>query len=168
MANWRLIFILSFLLIPSVLALPLEDSTTYYPEENLCLAEKNGMEISIENCLARDIDKEDITHEISFKWTGGQDKNIDWIFAYNGNLSEFSMLFKNIGGDWIDKTSKVEHKGYNLLGKGWTYYKVINQTMETGRPYETKWIFTPKNKSKTGKWRIFGIKPVYFCRSLVG
>ena len=143
-------------LVMIVLAIPQpEDSTVYYQNNNTCVASKSGMDIVVENCYARDFDAIDITQYVSFIWNGGVDKEVDWLFAYNGNLSDGAMyLWKN--DEWLDISSKIEHWGYNKLGKSWQYYRVMNQSMQSGKTYKTKWVFTPKDKSKTGKWRIFG------------
>lgn len=150
-----------FITISGILADPyleVQDSTVYYPENNTCIAEKSGLEIIVTNCRARDIDIQDITQEISFTWNGGQDKEVDWLFAYDGELADFEiyLLLNGTEDTWLDKTHLVNYIGEDKLGRGWQYYKVINETMKSGRTYTSRWIFTPVNKTIQGKWRIFG------------
>lgn len=59
---------------------------------------------------------------------------------------------------WSDITGQVSHLGYNLLDRQWQYYLVRNATFQPDERLETKWVFTPKNSSKSGKWHILGWK----------
>lgn len=64
------------------------DSTIYDEENNRCTASRYGMEITIDNCKAQDLDGKDITQDITFKWSGNQARNISWIFVYDDELND--------------------------------------------------------------------------------
>lgn len=59
---------------------------------------------------------------------------------------------------WKDITSEVEYAGYDLLGHGYSFYYVKQATFQPDQRLDTKWVFTPEDVHKNGKWHIFGWK----------
>jgi len=59
---------------------------------------------------------------------------------------------------WSDVTNQVSYEGNNLLGNQWNYYTISQATFQPDESIRTKWVFTPSDKIKNGKWHIFGWK----------
>jgi len=58
---------------------------------------------------------------------------------------------------WNDVTNNVEYAGYNKLGNGWQYYKVVNFTFTAGKTVESRWTYSvDPSIRQEGKWFIFG------------
>lgn len=77
------------------------------------------------------------------------------IAEYTENCSEYEVVRKQ--KYWKDVTGQFSHVGANLMGNGWEFYKALGEAMVPGMTYRTKWVFTPANRAKSGKWRIFGM-----------
>jgi len=60
--------------------------------------------------------------------------------------------------EWVQLQEEIEYVGYNLLENNYSYYKAQKVSFEPGKKYKTKWTYTPINKSKAGKWHIFGFE----------
>jgi hypothetical protein len=220
------------------------DSTNYNPTDNVCVGERYGMEITIENCFAQDIDGRDITHDVSFRWNGDIKRNISWIFVYEHELESGSMsLLSNVSRQatqlrntwvsnylidkivsytaipqpsycdlgnlnntqfynvtrtntnsttynqticftevtpvnatsflisgnadlptqvtiwekkYVDITDRIDFLGVGLLNDERSYYQTVDVPFEVGQEYKTKWVYTPVNKTRAGKWHILG------------
>lgn len=70
---------------------PLIDSTNYNPSTNICTANRNGMNIIIEPCVAQDVDGQDIKQNVTFTWNGANPQNVGWIFVYDGEIESGSI-----------------------------------------------------------------------------
>jgi hypothetical protein len=53
------------------------------------------MKITVSNCKAQDLDGRDITQYVDFEWKGGQSKTVDWLFAYDNELDDFSIYLES-------------------------------------------------------------------------
>jgi hypothetical protein len=85
--------------------------------------------------------------------------NVNTINATAFEISGYEMLPEEITKYqmvWNDVSSNIQFMGSDLLGNGFSYYKVQDITFQANQKIKTKWTFTPKNKAKVGKWHIFG------------
>jgi hypothetical protein len=228
----------------------LTDHTMINVTENLCYGSNLGMKIKIYPCVAQDVDGKDIEQEVTFNWTGNSQRNITWIFVYEGELKSGKVFLERnesyiwvnntienrwisnylvsavsnyvdlgspnslcqvgnsnntrmynvtrnngtaivneiycftdlttinatafrISGNydaifpkgvvayriiWDDITEMFEYVGKGLLQDNRSYYKVSSSTFNPNQAYKTKWIYTPKDNSKYGKWHILGFE----------
>lgn len=60
---------------------------------------------------------------------------------------------------YVNINDQIDYLGKNLLGSGFSFYKVQNAPFTTGKEYKTEWIYTPKDKR--GKWNILGYETEY-------
>lgn len=65
------------------------------------------------------------------------------------NKSEYRLHY-------VDVTDRVEYLGKGLLQDNRSYYKVEEVLFNPNQTIKTKWIYTPKNSAKVGKWHILG------------
>ena len=68
------------------------------------------------------------------------------------NFSWSTTQSKIVG--WQELTSNILVSD-NLLSDEKTYYKVIEQLFTRGELTQLKWVYTPKDNSKSGEWQIF-------------
>lgn len=229
-------------------AFNLNDSTTFYSNNNTCVAKNLGMEILISPCKVQDADGIDIQQDVIFKWTGAQTRNISWVFVYDSDLEKGRIeLKKNVDYDTIGNVniyvnnylvdnivsytnltyipqfcnlgntnntqfynvtraypnatqyvqtacfttrSLVNATAFRISGNAFVQgnitlsedryvdvtdkINVARNLIEGKRTYytnsiqfnpdeikETKWYYTPINKSKSGKWEILGYETSY-------
>lgn len=95
-------------------------------------------------------------------------KLVNYCFTNSTAVNATSYLIS--GNYWADSIRQVNttrlayndvginitYMGYGLLNDSRAYYQVQNVTFQPNVPIATRWIFTPQNKSKSGKWHIFG------------
>lgn len=71
--------------------LNLTDSTIYDEENNICYAERFGMNLTVFPCVIEDIDGRGITQFVDFEWNGVTQQNVSWVFVYSQNISESTI-----------------------------------------------------------------------------
>lgn len=76
-------------------------------------------------------------------------------FLISGN-NDVSATRNVIYQDYVDVTDRVTYLGKGLLNDDKSYYKVNDVRFDVGEIIDTKWVYTPKNKAKSGKWHILG------------
>lgn len=106
-----------------------------------CVSERNNMQVSINPCIAQDLDGKNIVQYVDFKWNGEVNQNTDWIFAYEGELDSGKMeLLTNVTEDvgvtvevnrWVTDYLVTNIASYEDLG-------IPNSACEIGNQNNTK------------------------------
>jgi len=78
-----------------------------------------------------------------------------YTFNYE-NVTYNSEQVSYIVEKYVDISNQFNYEGFNLFGKGFRYYSIDNIEFTSGQKYSTKWVYTPQNSNKTGKFHIFG------------
>lgn len=71
----------------------------------------------------------------------------------NADILQDKVIYEN---KYVDVTNQIQFLGKGLLNDSRSYYKVNNVEFSPNEVIETKWIYTPVNKSGLGKWHILG------------
>jgi len=153
------LFLTMLLMSITASAKQLDNHGVYWKSNNTCNALNSNMGISIYPCNASVYSPINITQLVNLSWNGDTDKQINWFFAYDNNLTEYHAYIKqntsynNGSYEWHELD--VKYAGFNNTGNNWEYYIVENETLTAGKIYELMWVFTTQNDDKNGMWRIF-------------
>jgi hypothetical protein len=83
-------------------------------------------------------------------------------FRISGNYNREIKTDRQVNvTKFVDVTNQIEPLGKNILGNGFSFYKTQSVTFAPGQQYKTRWVYTPENATKSGKWHILAYETEY-------
>lgn len=71
----------------------------------------------------------------------------------NADLLQDKIIYEQ---KYVDVTNQIQYLGKGLLNDNRSYYKIEDVSFSPNQTIDTKWIYTPKDATKRGKWHILG------------